>query len=607
MTRTRPTSRGRPRGRSGLIHRPVALLLAAIVLASACTAELKAPPSGDVPTAPKLARDASSLLLQLAVYDYALAGGLAGDKARVVTPDRYATVARAAVRGLRGFTSRVLAATVNATGPTRDRLVSLADVANELANDAGTYADTGNAAAFAKVVGDLTGSWQRLRELAATLPADPDLERTIARGVSFTVAARAETVYVVTAGPYSTQAEAAAAAKNAGTVQSVTTVPPFVVRVATYPTKAAAEAAAAALVPKGLDLSTVASEDRYRFSRGAVAPDAELWREPVRVFDTWGAARRVALSPDGAWIATGSDDGTVAIFSAAGVLRALPKFRVGISQMLFSDDGLWLEAGGTSLVTLGVPSGAAYGSTMQFPGATGQLVFVPTARAFVAASKGATGLPAAGGGLVGARAPDGEPLGPPFPIATPAAGAAIAATDAGDLYIATPGGGGTDIEVLRVGVDRRVRGVLRLPGLVRALAVDRTGTVGAAITDQGTYRFGPRDADPSKTVSRIAGPAREIAFGADGTFYRLDQDRIVATALDGAKRWEVILVDGRRMVIGRRALVLDGTDRVAVIAADGTVDDLGIGGTVQDLAASPDGRRVTVLLEARRAVLFDLP
>ncbi|HEY8655527.1 MAG TPA: hypothetical protein VIN34_02180 [Candidatus Limnocylindria bacterium] len=602
----RLTSRERYRGTTGRIRRSLVLVLVAVVLASACTAEPKPPPSGDVPAAPKLARDAATLLLQFSVYDYALAGSLAGEKARAVPPDRYAVVARTAVRGLRTFTSSALAASANTTGPVRDRLVTLADAVNDLANDAGTYADTSDAGTFTKVVGDLTRSWQQLRELGARLPADPELERTIARGLSFTVTTKADTVFVLTAGPYSTQADAEAAAKKAGAVESVTKSPPFVVRIATYPTRAAADAATAVLVPKGLDLSTIAQEERYAFSRGPVAPDTELWREPVRIFDTWGAARRVALSPDGAWIATGSDDGTVAIFSGEGVLRALPKFQAGVSQMLFSDDGRWLEAGGATLVTLGVPSGATFGATMRFPAATGQLLFVPTARVFVAASKGATGLPAGGGGVVGGRAPDGSAIAP-FPLPTPASGAAIAATEAGDLYIATAGSAGTDVEVLRMAGDRRIRGVLRLPGTARAIAVDRTGAFGAAVTDQGTFRFGPSDADPEKTIIRVADPARDIAFGADGTFYRLEQNRIIATAPGGAPRWQAVLVDGRRMVMGQRTLVLDGTDRVAVIAADGTIDDLGIGGTVQDLAVSPDGRRVAVLLESRRAVLFDLP
>ena len=602
----RQTSRGRPLIARGRIRRSLALFLASLVLASACTAEQKAPPSVDVPAAPRLAREAAALLLQLSVYDYALAGSLAGEKTRAVAPERYAVVVRAAVRGLRTFTSSALAASADTAGPIRDRLLALADAVNDLANDAGSYADTGDAGAFAKVAVEVTGSWQRLRDLGATLPGDPELDRVVARGASFTVAVKAETVYVLTAGPYATQAEAEAAAKKAGIVQSVTKSPPFVVRVATYPTRAAADAAATALVPKGLDLSAVATEERYSFTRGSVAPDAELWREPVRAFDTWAGARRVALAPDGAWIATGSDDGTVAIFSADGALRALPKFSAGISQILFSDDGRWLETGGATLTTLAVPGGAASGSAMRFPGATGQLLFVPTVRAFVASSKGATGLPAGGGGLVSGRAPDGASIAP-FPLPTPAGGALLAATDTGELYIATAGTAGTDIEVLRIAGDRRIRGVVRLPGTARALAVDRTGTTGALVTDQGTFRFGPSAADPTATIVRIADPSRDIAFGPDGTLYRLDQNRITAIAPGGTTRWEVVLVDGRRMVIGLRALVLDGTDRVAVISADGTVDDLGIGGTVQDLAASPDGRRVAVLLESKRAVLFNLP
>ena len=606
MTRMRLTSRGRPQGDRGRIRRPLSLLLAILVLATACTAEPKAPPAGDVPAAPKLARDAAALFLQLSVYDYALAGTLAGEKTRAVPPERYATIARATVRGLRSFTSATLGATANAAGPVRDRLVALADAANDLATDAATYADTADPATFAKVAADVSRSWQRLSDLGAALPADPELARITARALSFTVATRAETVYVLTAGPYSSQADAETAAKKAGPVQSVTKSPPFVIRVATYPTRAAADAAAAALVPKGLDLSAVAPEERYTFSRGAVAPDVELWREPARAFDTWAGARRVALSADGAWVATGSDDGTVAIFSADGALRALPRFGAGISQLLFSDDGRWLEAGGTTLTALAVPGGTVSGSAMRFPGATSQLVFVPTSRAFVASSKGPTGLPAGGSGLLGGRAPDGAAIAP-FPLPVPAGGALIAVTDAGDLYIATPGPGGTDVEVLRLAGDRRIRGVLTVPGTPRALAVDRTGTFAAAVTDQGTFRFGTRDAAPAGTLLRVADPARDIAFGADGTFYRLEQNHVIATAPGGALRWDVVLVDGRRMVIGLRALVLDGTDRVAVIAADGTVDDLGIGGTVQDLVASPDGRRIAVLLESKRAVLFTLP
>jgi hypothetical protein len=67
-------------------------------------------------------------------------------------------------------------------------------------------------------------------------------------------------------------------------------------------------------------------------------------------------------------------------------------------------------------------------------------------------------------------------------------------------------------------------------------------------------------------------------------------------------------VDGRRLVVGRRAVVLDGTDKVlAFNPADGTADELGAGGTINDLTMSRDGRVVGVIVDARRAVLFTLP
>ena len=54
--------------------------------------------------------------------------------------------------------------------------------------------------------------------------------------------------------------------------------------------------------------------------------------------------------------------------------------------------------------------------------------------------------------------------------------------------------------------------------------------------------------------------------------------------------------------------MLDGTDRaLAFNPADGTAEELGAGGTINDLAMSRDGRVVGVIVDARRAVLFTLP
>ena len=400
-------------------------------------------------------------------------------------------------------------------------------------------------------------------------------------------------------------------AQKIGPVLSVTRVAPYLVRVATYPTKAQADAAGAALKPKGIDVTSVVEDRKYTFSRGATVPDAELWREPSRVIDGPGGARRVALSPDGKWIAMASDDGTIAIFSmTTGALVALPKLNAGITALLFSNDSAWLFAGGASGSVFFVPSGASplgVGQQLRFPAAISQALYVdiPTARSFVAISKGPTGVASGGAGLIGGRAPDGAVIAP-FPITAPATGGSIAVSDRGELFIATNTGKNTDVEVLRLGGDRVIRGVITAPGLEVDLALDVTGDRAAVVTDQGTFRFSPRDANPGATLQKVGAAVRDVAFGADGTLYQLDKDKVTATGPDGSQRWQVPLTDGRKMVLGARTLVWDGADTVWAIASDGTVDALGIGGTIQDLVTSADGKRAMVVLDARRALIFDL-
>lgn len=593
---------------SGLVRLAVCLFL---LIGSACEPAPKVVPSGDVADAPKIARAAGTVLLRLSAYDYALAGSYAAEKVRVVSPDRYVMVARSLLPKLADLTSTSLSATANAAGPVRDAVVSLADALNDLAKDLGTYSGVSDTGAFARIAGDVATGWDRLKVLEAKLPADPELRKALARGPSFTLKATSEARFAVSAGPYATVADADAAAKKIGTVISVARAAPFVVRVATYPTKAQADAAATALKAKGNDVVSVAEERTYAFARSGTTPDAELWREPSRVIDGLGGARRVALSPDAKWIAVGTEDGTVAIFSAEGVLRGLPRFPVGINALLFSGDSAWLFAGGASATVLFVPSGQSplsVANQMRFPSAITQVLYVgvPTARAFVAVSKGATGLPGAGGGLVGARASDGAVLGGPFPIVTPAAGALIAVSDSAEVFIATTSAGTTDVELLRLGKERATRGVIKIPGAAVDFALDPKGDRAALVTDQGTYRFSPHAPDPGASLQKIGPPVRDVAFGADGTLYQLDKDKATATGTDGGIKWQVPLTDGRKLLAGVRTLVWDGADVVWAIAPDGAVDALGIDGIVQDLVTSADGKRAAVVLDGRRALVFEL-
>lgn len=570
-------------------------------------------PSGDVVDAPKIARATAALLLQLSAYDWALAGTYAGERVRVVSPDRYVTVARSLLPRLADLTSTSLSASSNAAGPVRDAVVSLADSLNDLSKDAGTYAGASDSGAFAKITGDVALAWDKLKVLETKVPADPELRKALARGPAITVNAASKPQFVVSAGPYATVADADAAAKKIGTVISVTRVTPFVIRVATYPTKAGADTGAATLRTKGNDVVTVTEEKVYTFGRSGTAPDVELWREPVRVLDGPGAARRVALSPDGKWIAMGADDGTLAIFSADGVLAALPKFPVAISALLFSGDSAFLFAGGASATVLFVPSGQSPLSSanqMRFPAAITQVLYVgvPTARAFVAVSKGgnAAGTATGGGGLVGARAPDGAFLGDPFPIVTPAAGGLIAVSDTGEVLIATTTNGTTAVDLLRLGKERVVRGMIKVPGTAIDFAIDAKGDRAALVTDQGTYRFSPHAPDPGVTLQKVGPAVRNVAFGADGTFYQMDKNKVTATAVDGSQKWQAPLTDGRKLLTGTRTLVWDGADAIWAIAPDGAIDALGVDGTIQDLVTSADGKRAAVVLDGRRALVFEV-
>ena len=593
---------------SGLARLAACLFL---LIASACDPAPKVVPSGDVVDAPKIARATGAVLLQLSAYDYGLAGSYAGEKVRVVSPERYVTVVRSLLPKFADLKSSSLSASANAAGPVRDAVVSLADAINDLTKDAGTYSGVADMGVFAKIAGDVATAWDRLRSLAPRLPPDAELQRVLARGPSFRVTAASEPLFALSAGPYATAADADAAAKKIGPVISVTRAAPFVVRVATYPTKALADTAGLALRAKGIDIIAVAEERSYTFARSGTVPDAELWREPSRVIDGFGGARRVALSPDAKWIAVATDDGTVAIFSAEGVLRALPKFPVGINALLFSGDSGWLFAGGASATVLFVPGGTSPLSVvnqMRFPSAITQILYVgvPTARAFVAVSKGPTGVVGGGGGLIGARAPDGAVLGDPFPITTPAAGGLIAVTDSAEIFIATTTAGGTDIELLRLGRERVTRGVIKIPGVAVDLALDPKGDRAALVTDQGTYRFSPHAPDPVTTLQRIGPAVRDVAFGPDGTFYQLDKDKITATGVDGTQKWLAPLSDGRKILVGTRTLVWDGVDVIWAIAPDGAIDALGIDGIVTDLVTSTDGKRAAVVLDGRRALVFEL-
>jgi len=106
----------------------------------------------DAQGAADLAREAGELLLQLSAYDYAMAGTLSAQRTYVVDPNRYAAMARASAARIQKLTGAALTATLEASGPIKERIVVLSDGLVDLARDANAYADGGDAAVFARVV-----------------------------------------------------------------------------------------------------------------------------------------------------------------------------------------------------------------------------------------------------------------------------------------------------------------------------------------------------------------------------------------------------------------------------------------------------------------------
>jgi hypothetical protein len=578
-----------------------------VLLAAACSAPTpvvpdKTRPTGDVTDARPMARTAADILLTFSVYDYALVGDVNGDKVRTINADRFATVAHTQAALITANTTKVVAATVDTVGPVRDRLVALADGLTDLSRDALAYADARDPAALSRVLAGVERGWASLREVASVLPADVTLKDAIDRGTSIRSTVSSTQRFTLTVGPYSTESEAADAAKKIGENATAAKESPFTVRVGPYADRAAADKAATTLASQ--KITAIVSEDAvYAFARGGSVPDAELWREPERFIDVHALSRKIALSQDGALVATGSDDGFLTLHTRDGVLKALAKFNAGVNQLAFTDDARFLMGGGQVLSNYVMPAPSdSVGLPVRLTGAAQSLVYVPGVDIFAASAGGGDG------GVIGGRTPDGVPLSDPFPIALSSPGALLAVSDNGDLFFAWQTSGGYEVKVFRPGVDRSTKGVLRVPGIGKAFAIDRSGTYGAAVTDQGTYRFQVNAADPTKSLTKITTPVRAVEFARDGTLYLLDAQRVLAVGTEGSTLWTTTLVDGRRIAVGLRAIVLDGTDRlIALDPKTGAIDQLAPVGQIQDLVVSRDGRWVGLIAEARRAVLFRLP
>src|SRR5260221_14778688 len=90
-----------------------AIFAVRIVATASCSSPtVKTAPSRDIPDARPIAREIGDVLLSFSAYDYAVVGGLNGERVRVITSERYAVVARAQAQVIGGKATRIVAADI---------------------------------------------------------------------------------------------------------------------------------------------------------------------------------------------------------------------------------------------------------------------------------------------------------------------------------------------------------------------------------------------------------------------------------------------------------------------------------------------------------------
>ncbi len=584
------------------------MLLSLSLALSTCVTSLPAPSASPyaealVPPA-TLARESARSLVRISAYDYALAGALAGERVRIVTPDRYAAALAGERVAIAALKDRVLQAAF-ADAALASALVEVADADVRVSEDLQRFADAKDELAFARIVRDVASAWSTLRGLAAVLPPDATLAASLERGTAWTVTIARAPGYAVVTAPFGSREEALSAARRAGAVEQVAAASPFIIRVITTPDRTAAERRVAELRDLAI-VAAVVEADRLSFVRAGPDPLPELWREPAVDIPTQGGAKRANFIAGG--IVVVSVDGETFAFDGAGKPIWRARVNAGPSFITPASGGAFVLVGG-QFAQLLTSDGRSVGSAARLPSAAAGAVWLERSGVFVAASQGPTGKPEGGGGGVAAIGLDGKALADPFPLLTPAAGPVLASSPARDeVYIATTSRGTTDVEAIRPRLDAKTRTIARVAGQVQDLAVDDAGTYAALVTADGTFRFRPGAADPAGTIERIGAASRDVAFGRDGTLYVLHATTLVAYDAGLRQRWTVSVASGVRVLVGRRVVVQDGLRRVVVIeTASGAEEELASPGEVDDIAVSPDGARVLLLVEGRRAVLFGLP
>ncbi len=362
---------------------------------------------------------------------------------------------------------------------------------------------------------------------------------------------------------------------------------------------------------RSLEMADEADDEGLRFAARA---NLALWGTRLHRLRAClahpGPVRAVAVSPDGATVATGCEDGQVRFWgAAAGAAAGEPLRHAGaVHALAFTPDG-------QSVLT-----GSADGSARLWDATRRRPTGPPLepGAAVLAVAVGPDGRTAVTGSADGTAqvwdAVTGQRRGPPLRHT----GAVRAVAFAPDGRTVWAGGAGQEVRAWRVATGEPAGPVLKHDGPVAAVAVHPDGRLFAGTLDWSLLRWDRPDGPPADLL-KDSGPVTAVALNRDGTrllagcaepglAYLLDATSGAALGPPLPHRGSVLAAawapDGRWVATGSA----DGTARLWDLSAASTEPTrLWHESRVRVVAFRPDGRAVVTGDDSGAARAWDVP
>ncbi|MET9064193.1 NB-ARC domain-containing protein [Streptosporangium sandarakinum] len=295
---------------------------------------------------------------------------------------------------------------------------------------------------------------------------------------------------------------------------------------------------AVAIAPDGTWLASGSNDKTVRLWTAEGSQRAVL-----RGHTSWVGA--VAIAPDGTWLASGADDRTVRLWNADGTERAILNGHSDcVDAIAIAPDGTWLASGSKDgTIRLWSLDGTERAVLRGHAGPVRAVAIAPDGTWLASSSQDRTVRIWGAEGVQ--RAVLTDHTGVVFGVAIAPDGTWLASASE-DYTLQTWNTDGTELAVFTGHI-----------GWVRAVAIAPDGTWLASGADDGTVRLWNADGTERAILTGHVGPVSQVAFAPDGTW-------LAAACEDGTVRlWSV---DGTERPVISHSFKADGV----ALAPDGT-------------------------------------